>query len=346
MDPWGNATQTEDLSFTVTAGPILASGLVSVGATSPVAVPRSQIGNPWLWQGQWFDYDAGLVYMRARHFDPVTGQFLQRDPLQYKDSGNLYAGMGNNALSYRDPSGANRLSEVLSFFKSIGNHITDLFGRRPKQSIASAEEAVRRMNAVESEAKDLLAGIEKRTPKTSLESEKTMITDLKKLKSQAEGDFAPFIDMEAAILKRYVGNMKFLEFAPVNPKSTEGWKLHISVSIESAHRVADIVMPILQKMDIHHKIVTYMMSLKNQMAGDQAGKFITIYTRSNEEASQIVAALERVLGEQKKAGSILPGPRPMDRQDALIKAGIPQQPEIPFGDTGFIFGMWKHYSKD
>jgi RHS repeat-associated protein len=105
VDAWGNATQTEELSFTFTAGPVLGSGSVGVGATAPAAVPRSQIGNPWLWQGQWFDYDAGLVYIRARHFDPVTGQFLQRDPMQYEDSGNLYAGMGNNVVSHRDPSG-------------------------------------------------------------------------------------------------------------------------------------------------------------------------------------------------------------------------------------------------
>jgi RHS repeat-associated protein len=105
VDTWGNATPEENLSFTMNSGPLLATGAVSAGATAPAALPRSAIGNPWLWQGQWFDYDAGLSYMRARHYDPVTGQFLQRDPMQYEDSGNLYAGMGNNAVSFRDPTG-------------------------------------------------------------------------------------------------------------------------------------------------------------------------------------------------------------------------------------------------
>lgn len=105
VDAWGNPTPAEDLSFTFGAGPVLASGSVTAGATAPAAVPRSGIGNPWLWQGQWFDYDAGLSYMRGRHYDPITGQFLQRDPMQYEDSVNLYAGLGNNATSLRDPTG-------------------------------------------------------------------------------------------------------------------------------------------------------------------------------------------------------------------------------------------------
>jgi RHS repeat-associated protein len=112
VDAWGNATQTEELSFTFGAGPVLASG--AAGSTSPVAVSRSAIGNPWRWQGQWFDDEVGLVYMRARHYDPGTGQFLQRDPLQYEDSGNLYAGFRQNPVSWRDPTG----TQVAKLFKS------------------------------------------------------------------------------------------------------------------------------------------------------------------------------------------------------------------------------------
>lgn len=110
VDAWGNATQTEELSFTFGAGPVLASG--AAGTTSPLAVPRTAIGNPWRWQGQWFDDEVGLVYMRARHYDPGTGQFLQRDPLQYEDSGNLYAGISQNPISRRDPSGMSDIKTV------------------------------------------------------------------------------------------------------------------------------------------------------------------------------------------------------------------------------------------
>ena len=105
VDAWNNAVAGEEVNFAFGAGPLLASGGIEPGATAPQAIPRSAIGNPWLWQGQWFDYDAGLVYMRARHYDPGTGLFLQRDPMQYEDSVNLYAGMRHNPMTLRDPTG-------------------------------------------------------------------------------------------------------------------------------------------------------------------------------------------------------------------------------------------------
>ncbi len=118
VDAWNNPAAGEDISFTFTAGPLLASGSVASGATAPAAVPRSQIGNPWLWQGQWFDYDAGLTYMRARHYDPSAGHFLQRDPEQYEDSVNLYAGLRNNPVSLRDPTGL-RIWDIFRKARSV-----------------------------------------------------------------------------------------------------------------------------------------------------------------------------------------------------------------------------------
>src|SRR5207249_1371986 len=49
--------------------------------------------------------DAGLIYMRARFYDPYTGQFLQPDPRGYHDSVNHYAGFAHNPVNYRDPTG-------------------------------------------------------------------------------------------------------------------------------------------------------------------------------------------------------------------------------------------------
>jgi len=43
-----------------------------------------------------------LYYLRARYYDPETGRFLGRDPIS---SGNLYAYVGNNPLTYVDPYG-------------------------------------------------------------------------------------------------------------------------------------------------------------------------------------------------------------------------------------------------
>jgi RHS repeat-associated protein len=58
-----------------------------------------------LFHGQYFDADAGLLYLRARFYDPSTGMYLQHDPIGYEDSPNLYAGLGQNPASLRDPTG-------------------------------------------------------------------------------------------------------------------------------------------------------------------------------------------------------------------------------------------------
>jgi RHS repeat-associated protein len=101
VDTFGTLVADARMPFGLS--PVPATG-VPVGSTCSVG-SRSAIGNPWLWQGQWFDYDVGLVYLRARHYDPQTGHFLQRDPMQYEDSVNLYAAMANNPATYRDPTG-------------------------------------------------------------------------------------------------------------------------------------------------------------------------------------------------------------------------------------------------
>lgn len=47
---------------------------------------------------------TGLIYMRARHYDPATGQFLQVDPMRL-DTASVYAYARNNPYRFADPSG-------------------------------------------------------------------------------------------------------------------------------------------------------------------------------------------------------------------------------------------------
>ena len=48
---------------------------------------------------------GGLVYMRNRWYDPNTGRFTQEDPIGFGGGSNLYAYVGNNPVSFRDPLG-------------------------------------------------------------------------------------------------------------------------------------------------------------------------------------------------------------------------------------------------
>jgi RHS repeat-associated protein len=67
------------------------------------------VGNVYGFTGRRFDPEIGLYYYRARHYSPLMGRFLSRDPLGvWGDSGNFgnaYAYGGNNPCLWVDPTG-------------------------------------------------------------------------------------------------------------------------------------------------------------------------------------------------------------------------------------------------
>jgi RHS repeat-associated protein len=48
---------------------------------------------------------TGLLYYRARYYDPQQGRFLTPDPIDFNGGMNLYAYVANNPLSFIDPRG-------------------------------------------------------------------------------------------------------------------------------------------------------------------------------------------------------------------------------------------------
>lgn len=61
--------------------------------------------SPILYAGQYLDAGSGTYYMRARSYDPTTGQFSTVDP-EVNSSGQPYIYVGNNPVNSADPSGA------------------------------------------------------------------------------------------------------------------------------------------------------------------------------------------------------------------------------------------------
>jgi len=59
---------------------------------------------PLGYDGQYTSSDTGLIYMRARTYDPTTAQFLTRDPW-VSITGEPYSYVGDNPLNFADPTG-------------------------------------------------------------------------------------------------------------------------------------------------------------------------------------------------------------------------------------------------
>jgi RHS repeat-associated protein len=67
------------------------------------------IHNPFGFAQQYYDYDTGQYYMRARHYYPAIGRFTARDPINGKFTEPLslhkYLYCANDPINYADPLG-------------------------------------------------------------------------------------------------------------------------------------------------------------------------------------------------------------------------------------------------
>ena len=96
QDQLGSTRALTDSTGTVVG--TAASGAYGEHATS------TGITTPFQFAGQYKDAESGLVYLRARYYDPSTGQFISRDPLAAMTR-QPYAYSGDNPLNATDPTG-------------------------------------------------------------------------------------------------------------------------------------------------------------------------------------------------------------------------------------------------
>lgn len=101
----GVAAVSVPVDFSGATGSVLHAG-VAAGSTEPVGLGTSAVGNPFLFHGQVFDAETGLIYCRARYYQPATGLFLQPDPAGPAAGVNPYTAFANNPVSFKDTSGA------------------------------------------------------------------------------------------------------------------------------------------------------------------------------------------------------------------------------------------------
>jgi len=81
-----------------------ASASISYGPYGEVEGSTGAATTPLGFAGQYTDAQIGLQYLRARWYDPATGQFLTRDPIE-AITGEPYVYASDNPLNEVDPSG-------------------------------------------------------------------------------------------------------------------------------------------------------------------------------------------------------------------------------------------------
>ena len=101
---------------------------------------QSTVGNELLYASRELDPETNLYYLRARHYDPDTGRFLQEDPVV---SINQYAYADNNPILLTDPLGLFGVDDASDLAAGFGDTLTSGFGLAYLFGLKSGTEYVR-----------------------------------------------------------------------------------------------------------------------------------------------------------------------------------------------------------
>ena len=123
----------------------------------------------------------------------------------------------------------------------------------------------------------------------------------------------------------------------------QGLKIHVSATGRTAQYIADAVLPVLRKRAAPHKIIktTELLDVFNKDA-TQAGKFITVYPKSQNNWIVLIGAIERCLdniGVDESWGPQVPS-------DQHITSVIYSRFAAYFGHNVKIMGRWVQDRRD
>jgi RHS repeat-associated protein len=79
---------------------------------------------PYTFTAREVDTETGLYYYRARHYDPISGRFVQTDPIGTTGGLNFYAYVGNNPVSFIDPLGLDYVDVAANYSAGFGDSVS------------------------------------------------------------------------------------------------------------------------------------------------------------------------------------------------------------------------------
>ena len=82
-------------------------------------LPTGTLTFPIRHAGQYYDQEVNLFYNYFRDYDPITGRYVESDPIGLDGGLNTYGYVGGNALGAVDPTGEAALGGVLNGATSL-----------------------------------------------------------------------------------------------------------------------------------------------------------------------------------------------------------------------------------
>jgi len=117
------------------------------GSSGPSGTRHQFVGS----LGHPSDDETGLIYMRARYYDPVTGRFVSEDPV--KKGINWFVYCANNPVNKVDPDGKDddptqgEMGALLGFLATLGFGVLHMLEARVAELGISAVEAAKYLEA-------------------------------------------------------------------------------------------------------------------------------------------------------------------------------------------------------
>ncbi len=97
------------------------------------------VANPFVFAGEYTDAESGMQYLRARYYDPATGQFISRDPIVAKTR-SAYGYADNNPTNFTDPTGLTWESPFNSLiFTDTGTWLSATWDTAKKSVLGSSD---------------------------------------------------------------------------------------------------------------------------------------------------------------------------------------------------------------
>jgi len=94
--------------------------------------------------GRETDNAAGMMYYRARWYDPQQGRFVAEDPIAFEGGTNFYAYVENNPISYSDPLGLRSCKDIV---RDIWDTLNELkVGLKNQKRISAGCNGLTRVN--------------------------------------------------------------------------------------------------------------------------------------------------------------------------------------------------------